>query len=783
MSRFSTKELLKKYEKYTNPNTYSGYKSNSKSYGNSSFWLGNDFGQTKSRFNTDKASIDYVTLAGYKRAIGNFVRIVTGRDDIKVMYSSGNQSYTDGKNVVISASLDNKEFDATVGLALHEGSHVALTSFAKVSELLNYNGPDIANAYLKVFGIKPGTPGQEVMLHIFINNLKDLMNIIEDRRIDRYVYDSAPGYQGYYQALYDKYFNAKEIDQALQNNIWNEVKFEHYINHICNFINPNRNLKALPKLQEIWNVIDIPRISRLTDKNSAQSAVNVFNVAVDVYVLIQKAIEEAKAQEAKAPKQDKKQDSPKDKSKSDSKSNDQDLSTSEEENDEEGGMSDPNMDMPMQGDSSSSSSSKGDESDSEEEGGGQGAGNDESDQESSEEEKGDGEGSGGKEESDGSDDEEDTQPKKELSAREANALGKKIQAQKDFLNGKIKKKGMSKEDAAKINAAAESNMSYVEVGGGVNGVRGSGTTKCMVVKGITDSIINSGMISSHMQDPANTKANAKKGTNTWGSKIPDPIGDGIRLGTMLGKKLKTRDEDRSLKTTRMETGAIDKRLIAELGFGNDRVFARTEHYTVTPSLVHISLDASGSMSGDRWNAAIKTSVAIAKAASMVSSMDCIISIRGTFNQGTQSPLMWIVYDSRKDAFSPAMDKMYGLRASGSTPEGLCFEAISKETIAMANGKDMYFINVSDGEPGYSDNKISYGGDYALTHTQAQVNKMRAAGIKVLSYFVSYYDISSSSYYNTSSASFKKMYGADASCIDVNNLNQLAKSLNNLFVRK
>jgi nitric oxide reductase activation protein len=229
----------------------------------------------------------------------------------------------------------------------------------------------------------------------------------------------------------------------------------------------------------------------------------------------------------------------------------------------------------------------------------------------------------------------------------------------------------------------------------------------------------------------------------------------------------------------METGRIDRRLVAELGFGNDHVFTQTIHNTVTPSLIHISVDASGSMNGSKWDAAMKTSVAIAKAASMISSMDVVISARGTMgNYNTQTPLMWVIYDSRKDKFEQFRHKAYAVCEGGSTPEGLCFQAVMKEIIASANGKEMYFINISDGEPGYSDSNIQYGGDYANKHTKAQVDKMRKNGIKVLSYFVS-----EGSYgMDRSRTRFQEMYGKDAEMIDINNLTQLSLSLNKLFVR-
>ena len=53
------------------------------------------------------------------------------------------------------------------------------------------------------------------------------------------------------------------------------------------------------------------------------------------------------------------------------------------------------------------------------------------------------------------------------------------------------------------------------------------------------------------------------------------VNAGLRLGTILGRKLKVRNEDTSLKTTRLDSGRIDRRLISELGFNNEKVFSNT----------------------------------------------------------------------------------------------------------------------------------------------------------------------------------------------------------------
>ena len=53
---------------------------------------------------------DLVALAGYKRAISNFVNIVT-EQNIPVVFNSKDESFTDGKKVVIGSNIDDKKFD------------------------------------------------------------------------------------------------------------------------------------------------------------------------------------------------------------------------------------------------------------------------------------------------------------------------------------------------------------------------------------------------------------------------------------------------------------------------------------------------------------------------------------------------------------------------------------------------------------------------------------------------------------------------------------------------
>ena len=95
----------------------------------SSFWL-DDYVSNVDVLTGEKISNgkDYIKMASRLKAIGNFVKIVSG-NDVQVKYNNRDESYTDGKTVTISSKINGKSFDSTVGLALHEGSHVKLSNF------------------------------------------------------------------------------------------------------------------------------------------------------------------------------------------------------------------------------------------------------------------------------------------------------------------------------------------------------------------------------------------------------------------------------------------------------------------------------------------------------------------------------------------------------------------------------------------------------------------------------------------------------------------------------
>ena len=227
-------------------------------------------------------------------------------------------------------------------------------------------------------------------------------------------------------------------------------------------------------------------------------------------------------------------------------------------------------------------------------------------------------------------------------------------------------------------------------------------------------------------------------------------------------------------------------MIAELGFGNERVFNTSFIESYSDAFLHISVDASGSMSGEKWENTMTSVVAICKAASMIQNVDVVVSIRSTHCVGgyrsrnnTDVPLILIAYDSRVDKFTKVKSMFGHLRVAGTTPEGLCFEAIMDEIIPTTKDRDSYFLNFSDGMPMFSNNDVSYYYDEAHNHTKRMVNDMRTKGIKVLSYFIGDSDYER----EETMGAFKKMYGKDSEFVDVTSVMSISKTMNKRFLQK
>ena len=671
----------------------------------SSFWLDDDFDTDFTSWDdsgTKKRKIvDHTKLASTQRAISNFVNIVTGKQ-IPVRFQSADSSYTDGETVTIGTKLEGKNFDPAVGLALHEGSHIAFTDF---NILKNCNR--IGSAFHSAVAMQGCDPDMNINSEQLMI-IKDLLNWVEDRRIDYRIYTTAPGYRVYYEAMYDKYFNDKVIDKALESGEKCEETWDDYLFHIINFTNPNRQLDALKALRSIWNVVDLKHINRL--KNTQDALV----VSCEIYKLIKKAVAEEESQ---------------------NQGSGQSNEESQEQNDSEASGSGQGDDIPedaefevAEGDSASGSS----------------------------------------------------QSSSNSSPAQQKKLEKAIQKQREFLNDDAKKTGrLSKKDARVVETLKNSGTESREVNAG-GSESAPVPVQTTVIKKLNQAVVMTldEMFDTYTAERVFTQGIDPLNTDKWGFRgyqdMHKAVTEGIVLGRQLGRKLQIRNEERSLKSTRLQSGKIDRRLVSSLGFGNDSVF----HHIVTDRFknffIHISIDASGSMGGKRFENAIKSAVAVAQAASMTTGIRVQISLRGTTgNYNSSKSTTLYAYDSAHDKMSKIKTLFPWLKTFGMTPEGIAFESIYRDIKKDAKGDECIFINYSDGMPGGVDG-VSYYWD-GVEYTRRVVNKMREIGIHIISYFI---DGDSQSY---SADSFRRMYGQEAEFIDPTSLTKVSRSLNRKFL--
>ena len=695
-------------------------------YNNSSFWY-DDYGTdtiiTDQLSDKEKKSLDLYKLASSKRAISNFVNIVTN-ESIPVKFKERGDSYTDGKSVVIGSRItEPKDFDVAVGLALHEGSHIKLSDFNLLSDIYN-----LVPTHVKDGAIKKG-----------INNpiqvVKNLWNYVEDRRIDNFVFKSAPGYRDYYRKMYDKYFNDKIIDKGLLSDEYRDGTLDSYMFRIINLHNKNTQLDSLKGLRAIYKLVGLNTISRLTNSKEA------FDVALAMFNIILNNINQPTVDDTQEP-----QNENGDGSSSDEQGSDDGNGGSSE------GMSDDDFNDLLE--SIGESPMSGDSDDTQSGGNSMEVGNMPDGMEGTP-----------------SEDTSDSKPQNsvQLSDKQKELLKKKIQKQKDFMDGDIQKTSITKTDSSNLNAIEESGSEMKEVGKEVNqGYYSNQSIQCIVVKKLTKGLFESSMFPMTSPDYWNDN-------NTIKMDYQEQVDKGIKLGTMLGKKLQVRGEDRTTVFNRQKIGRIDKRMISSLGFGNENVFQFTEIDSYKKANLHISIDASSSMNGRKWENTMINVVAMCKAVDMIPNLQVQVTFRCTQNE---KPYIVMAYDSKTEKFSKVKQMFGGLRPSGTTPEGLCFEAIMKSFIPINNDMDSYFLNLSDGQPYFGGRGFYYSGDDAERHTGKMVKMIEGMGIKTLSYFISDYNVS-----GHDQRSFKTMYGKGAKFVDVTNLNQITKTMNQLFLSK
>ena len=345
------------------------------------------------------------------------------------------------------------------------------------------------------------------------------------------------------------------------------------------------------------------------------------------------------------------------------------------------------------------------------------------------------------------------QPLEEMSDKQKKQLQKALEKQRQFMAGDVQKTKMNKKDKKMIEAIEHSDASIENVQAGSWG----GNVDVVVIRKINEH--NRGVCDMY----------GAYGGGSYGI-TDEVIANGFRLGTMLGKKLRVRNDDIRTTYNRQRRGGIDRRLLAELGVGNTKIFEKSFVTVANDAGIHISIDASGSMGGERIKNATTTAIAIAKAADMVGGIRVRIDFRSDCssiinNRNWGGPTVMVVYDSKTQTLNHIKKNFPYLRCGGGTPEGLCFQAIKDIITQGGKTTDRYFINMSDGCPS----------GHAIDPTRKAVKDFKVSGMKVMSYFIG------SRVGDSTKTTFDGMYGTDSTeYVDTTNIVQIAKTLNKLL---
>ena len=666
----------------------------------------------------DTKSSDYLMrLSNVRRGVSNFVRILTG-SDIAVHFSSGQQSYTDGEKVVVISATDKiEEFDSMVGLALHEASHVLLTQNWFKMVKAMSTNP-LAFIPQSIYDL--GLPLNRDVAKVQ-QDVKLCLNFLEDRRIDEWVYRVAPGYRPYYEANYERYFYSPMIDKALEHPSYRVPALKAYEMHLINMFSDKADADALPGLRHIWEIINLPNITRYNE-----------DVRWTQYL---KHIEKIMLRNSKV-------------------------------------VGAVNDDMPLilqdalhivetiyknaqlVPEPSMNDMAEPQQDDSE----------DFSDLPNYDMQTGEGKEGEGKE--------------GESDAEKLGKILKALRKQKMFMNGQVQKQSMKDSDMSTLNNLEASDADLREAGGAISK---SSKAKVVLYRKVDKSVV------SHPSFPFSNMSGYgdEKGKATICSEALEAVNKGFRMGEVLAHRLRVMNDESSMTFNRQKVGHIDKRMIAALGFGYEQVFSRTQVMRIKPVMVDLSIDASGSMAGQKWGRSLTLAVALAVAASKTRTMRVRINIRAG-DMGTAH--VAIIYDSKKDKIAKIREIFPHLWADGGTPEGLCFEGMLKEILEEVKQTRRFFVNLSDGEPAHSWPKaddrydaINYSGEPAARHTRMQVDEIRKAGIKVLSYFITAYKGDIKGMQNNKKSLFHMMYGSDSAFVDVTSITDIANTLNRLFL--
>lgn len=243
------------------------------------------------------------------------------------------------------------------------------------------------------------------------------------------------------------------------------------------------------------------------------------------------------------------------------------------------------------------------------------------------------------------------------------------------------------------------------------------------------------------------------------------INEGIQLGKKLTKKLQLLNDNRVEKISYKTRGQLDIKRLPLYSSENNLFYTINKHINQQQD-IHLSIDLSGSMNGPKFEKSLRLASALCYCSLKIGGFNFSLSFRTTNSNG-QSAILINAFDSRKNTLKD-IHLLKCLYPNGGTPEGVLLEYISKQLPSNS-----YIFNITDGSPNYKDNE-----ENSVKHTKECVNRINKIGYKLVSFFVKGTYDKESSYKN-----FQEVYKKNGYFIDINNMNEVSKSINKILLER
>ena len=151
-----------------------------------------------------------------------------------------------------------------------------------------------------------------------------------------------------------------------------------------------------------------------------------------------------------------------------------------------------------------------------------------------------------------------TEEMPELTPSQQRSLRNAVEKQKKLINGETKKVKLTKAEKSTISSVEKTGAYTKEVGTGKHQ-----KTNCVILPRLTQAMFDENLDWETQR--------LYPFVDTWAIKrydgdnpVQKAVTEGINLGRILGKKLQVRNEERTTKWSRQDSGRLDKRIIAEL---------------------------------------------------------------------------------------------------------------------------------------------------------------------------------------------------------------------------